>query len=105
MNDLTDVCIAFHGRKYPAGYGFALEYLDQTTSPDKLQAMRDAAFIAVPGQALKGNRDAPAFVSAFTANRDWRNWLIEAAQIVLAAAMAGNARARETLHAWGHPGY
>lgn len=105
MNDLTDICIAFHGRKYPAGYGFALEYLNQHTSPDLLSAMRNAAFIAVPGQAIEGNPDAPAFVAAFTASRDWRNWLIEAAQLVLSAALAGNARARDTLHAWGHPGY
>lgn len=111
MSKTLDYCLAATARTYPAGYGFALGYLTDNPGPDHLAAMQAAAWDAVKPEALKGNPDAAAFVQAFTESRQatpslgWRWWLVEAAQLVLASAMAGRRKSKDTLALWGHPGY
>lgn len=108
---LVDSCIAATGRTYPAGYGFALTYLTDNPGPDHFRAMQAAAWKAVKPQAMLGNADAPAFVAGFAKSKQhvpnlgWRWWLIEAAQLVLAEALRGNAGARAVMRLWDHPGY
>jgi hypothetical protein len=109
--DLIDTCLAETKRTYPDGYGFALTYLRADAGPDHFKAMRESAWKAVKAESKKGNPDASRFVAAYTEanasrpNKGWPWWLIEAAQLVLAAALSGSRDAAATLRLWGHPGY
>lgn len=111
-DSILDTCLAATGRTYPAGYGFALCYLDGTRAgPDHFKAMQSAAWGAVQRHAKAGNDDAAAFVAAFTDSRSyrplkgWTHWLVEAAQLVLSDAISGNRKAGAVMAMWGHPGY
>lgn len=102
---IIDSCIAATGRTYPDGYGFAIAYLDRNLGPDQLKVLQSAAWRAVERQTKAGNRDALAFVRARSESADCRYWMIEAAQLVLADALQGNATSRNAMRVCGHPGY
>lgn len=102
---MIESCIEKTGRTYPAGYGFALAYLDDNLGPHQLKALQAAAWSAVERHCKAGNRDAVAFVQARAQGPDCRLWAIEAAQLVLADALAGDAVAKRTMAMCGHPGY
>lgn len=109
--DLIPICQQATGRTYPPGYGFALGFLNQHPSSEDLKLMLQTALDVTPKEAAKGNSDASDFISAYTQSnaqspsQGWPGWLIEAAQLVLAAALAGSPSARFTLRQWGHIGY
>lgn len=112
--DLLDSCLETNGRTYPPGYGFALAYLDSDAGPDDFKAMKRQAVLAT-ARALDAGKpwidDAAAFAKAVAEAEStrpaggWPFWLIEAAQVVLADALDGNAGSRALLGRWGHPGY
>ncbi len=114
-NDLIDVCISATRRNYPAGYGFALGYLCDNPGPDALKAMRAQAADVVARwiKATVARRpyygdDVARFVSAVAdqpKRGGWEWWLIEAAQLVHADALAGNAKSAAVMVMWQHPGY
>lgn len=108
MSKLLDDCLKTTGRSYPDGYGFALAYLKDDPSVDDLKAMKTAADSALFRWARKrighGN-DAVRYAEALNDGIGWPRWLVEAAQLVLADALAGGRKSKATLKRWGHPGY
>jgi hypothetical protein len=112
MTDLIKTCMETTGRTYPEGYGFSLGYLDQSPGVEQLRAMQEAAWAAVKRDAKAGGMDGARFVAAYSASAQripfkggWPWWLIEAAQLVHADAMSGNAKSCEVMRLWNHPGY
>lgn len=109
MDDLLDRCLARPGKNYPAGYGFALAYLNNDLEPAHL---RDAA-CAMVGKAFGPNgtasdrksADLVGFVLAYGEAERFEDYAIEAAQLLLEWGMAGDADAAEALRLCGHPGY
>ena len=109
MSDLVSACLAVTDRAYPAGYGFALTYLDDRLEP---AVLRDAACHMV-GKAYgpKGTAtdrkdpDLVAFVTAYAEGERFEHYLIEAAQLLLSWGMAGDPDAKAALAALGHLGY
>jgi hypothetical protein len=107
--DLLDRCRARPGKNYPAGYGFALAFLDEHLNPAHL---RDAA-CAIVGEAYgpKGTAeerkdgDLVAFVLAYAEAEQAEDYLIEAAQLLLGYGIAGHPIASNALAMAGHPGY
>ena len=109
MGKLLDDCLAHTGREYPDGYGFAIAYLDDRLNPVHL---RDAA-CAIVGDAYGVNgsaadrkdSDLVAFVVAYASAECAEDYLIEAAQLCLQWALAGNRHAVNAMRLCGHPGY
>lgn len=109
MRDLLDQCLARPGKNYPAGYGFALAYLDDNLEPAHL---RDAA-CAMVGKAYGPNGtaadrksgDLVGFVLAYSEAECFEDYAIEAAQLLLEWGMAGDSDAKAALALCGHPGY
>ena len=106
--DLVRECINHTHRTYPDGYGFALTYLDgKNLNPVHL---RDCA-----NRIVSGTFHAPRYITrrdpdlvryvAAQQNAGWHNWLIEAAQLVHTAALAGDKEAGKVLGLCGHPGF
>lgn len=109
MRDLLDRCLARPGKNFPAGYGFALTYLDDSLEPAHL---RDAA-CAMVGKAYgpegtaadRKSEDLVAFVIAYGEAECFEDYAIEAAQLLLEWGMAGDPDAAAALRLCGHPGY
>ena len=109
MSDLLDRCLARPGKNYPAGYGFALGYLDDHLNPAHL---RDAACHMV-GKAYgphgwaeaRKSPDLAAFVLAYSEAECFEDFAIEAAQLLLEWGMRGDPDAAAALRLCGHPGY
>lgn len=108
MGDLLYKCQRATGRNYPDGYGFAIAYLDDTLTPSHL---RDGAFAVVSDAFagklpfLKKDSDLVAFVNAYASASNFEGWAIEAAQLVLSAAMADHDNSKNVMALCGHPGY
>lgn len=108
MSDLLDQCLARPGQNFPAGYGFALAYLDDNLNPAHL---RDGAFKVVEdafeGELafLRKHDDLIGFVLAYGDAERFEDFAIQAAQLVLAAAMNGHENSRNVMRLCGHPGY
>lgn len=106
--DLLDRCRAIPGKNFPDGYGFALTYLDDTLNPAHL---RDGAFKVVEDAfagelaPLRKDDDLIRFVLAYGDADCFEDFAIEAAQLVLAAAMNGHANSANVMRLCGHPGY
>lgn len=110
MSTYLDACLRAKHREYPAGYGFALAYLSDAMSPEVLAALRDTAFYSVEREAKRGNEDAARFVQAYVEGSQsgkggWTYWLIEAAQLVHAAALNDDGLAILVMSKAGHPGF
>lgn len=114
MSDTFDRCLAAAkavNRTYPDGYGFALRYLN-TDRPEFNPAwLRDCArrivsetFENEPEYVHRNDPDLIRYVNA-QQHQDWEHWLIEAAQLVHTAAMAGDPDACRVMALCGHPGY
>lgn len=107
--DLLDRCLARPGKNYPAGYGFALGYLDDHLNPAHL---RDAACACV-GKAFgvngtaaqKKSDDLAAFVLNYGEAECFEDYAIEAAQLLLEWGLYGDPDAAAALALCGHPGY
>lgn len=113
MSEIFDHCLAATkaaNRTYPGGYGFALAYL-KTDSPEFNPAwLRDCARRIVSETFNKPeyvHRNDPDLVRYVVAQQHlgWGLWLIEAAQLVHTAAMAGDPEACRVMALCGHPGY
>lgn len=107
---LLDRCRKASGRTYPPGYGFALAYLNEGLNPAWLRdgANRIVANVFANGrQFAMGRKDSDlvAYVNAQARATSAEGFLIEAAQLVLAEAMAGDPEARNCMAICGHPGY
>lgn len=109
MGNMLDRCLAASRREYPDGYGFALAYLDDHLTPVHL---RDAA-CAIVGKAYapKGtaaerkDSDLAAFVAAYASAERFEQYAIEAAQLCLQWALAGDKDGINAMRLCGHPGY
>lgn len=114
MSDTFDRCFVAAkavNRKYPDGYGFVLCYLN-TGRPEFNPAwLRDCARRIVsetfndPKYVGRADPDLINYVKAQAHSADWELWLIEAAQLVHTAAMAGDPEACRVMALCGHPGY
>lgn len=113
MSDTFDRCLVAAmavNRTYPDGYGFALCYLN-TDRPEFNPAwLRDCArrivseTFAHPEYVHRNEPDLVRYVNA-QQHLGWELWLIEAAQLVHNAAMAGDKEACRVMALCGHPGY
>jgi hypothetical protein len=95
---------------YPEGYGFALAYLNDDLNPAWLRdgANRIVANVFANGRQFAVGRkdeDLVRYVNAQATARCAEEFLIEAAQLVLAEAMAGEPEAENCMKLCGHPGY
>jgi hypothetical protein len=107
---LLERCHKVTGRSYPPGYGFALGYLSDTLNYAHLRdgANRIVAAVFTNGREFAIDRRHPElvrYVNAYAESESAEGYLIEAAQLVLAEAMAGDPQAREVMKLCGHPGY
>lgn len=109
MRDLLDRCLARPGKNYPAGYGFALAYLDDDCDPITLRnaacAMVAKAFGPSGTAADRKSDDLIGFVLAYGDADCFEDYAIEAAQLLLEWGMGGDADAAAALRLCGHPGY
>lgn len=116
-HNLLDQCLAAakaNNRTYPDGYGFALAYL-KADEPDFNPAhLRDCArrivaeaFARNTGhwRHVRTNDDDLIRYVVAQADLGWEHWLIEAAQLVHAAALAGDKEAARLMAYCGHPGF
>lgn len=100
------------GKTYPDGYGFALAYLRGTKRDDFNPAwLRDCARRIVARAFEDGgrpicrtDRDLIRYIVA-QEKIGWEYWLIEAAQLVHAAALNGDKEAARVMALCGHPGF
>ena len=114
MGNLVEQCLAHTKREYPSGYGFALTYLDDSLNPAHI---RDAARDIVERVFARGrlpdteegltpkSMDVARFVMAYARAECPEDWLIEGAQLVHSAALAGHPNAEYCMAYCGHPGY
>ncbi len=107
--DLLDRCRARPGKNFPAGYGFAIAYLDDNLTP---AVLRDAACQCVgyaygPHGSAEDRKsdDLVRFVLAYADAEMAEDWMIEAAQLLLRFGMAGHDFAAKALATLGHTGY
>jgi hypothetical protein len=110
MSALLDRCLKASGRTYPDGYGFALTYLDDRLNPAWLRdgANRIVANVFANGREFAISRkdsDLVDYVNAQAEAESAEGFLIEAAQLILAEAMAGDPEAARVMKLCGHPGY
>ncbi len=112
MGRLLEDCLRHTGRTYPDGYGFALAYLDDGLTPAVLlaPALRAASRALTAGRRSRNRLDRKdddvlRFVAAQGTSQRCEDWLVEGAQLVLAAALAGDAACQSALGRCGHPGY
>lgn len=108
--NLLDRCRKATGRTYPPGYGFALCYLDDHLNPAHLRqgADRIVANVFANGRQYGADRkdsDLLAYVAAQGVAESAEGWMIEAAQLILGEAMAGDPEAANVMKICGHPGY
>lgn len=107
--DLLDRCLARPGNNFPAGYGFALAFLDDNLNP---AVLRDAACHMV-GKAYgphgsaadRKSDDLAAFVLAYGEAECFEDYAVQAAQLLLEWGMAGDPDAARALATLGHTGY
>jgi hypothetical protein len=95
---------------YPDGYGFALAYLDDDLNPAWLRdgANQIVSQVYANGRQYAVDRKHPdlvRYVNAYAEGKSAEDWMIEAAQLVLAEAMAGYPPAMSVMKLCGHPGY
>lgn len=108
LGNLVKRCLEKTGRQYPPGYGFALTYLSDDLNPAHLRAGADKVVAAVFAGALPGFRkdaDLLAYVTAQADAESFEDWAIEAAQLVLCAALEGHTNSERVMRLCGHPGY
>ncbi len=107
---LLERCRKATGRNYPPGYGFALGYLDDRLNSAWLRdgANRIVANVYANGREFAVDRRHPelvGYVNAYAESDSAEGFLIEAAQLVLTEAMAGDPEAARVMKLCGHPGY